>query len=251
MKLYPIGDVAGLVLPGALNADRASLHAAVRAHDYGALGRHFRAWRELVVHLENDPSATIERDGYPVFVWSAGSSRSVRYETACLAYACARAFFHSRQYALAFKYFGLALEETMQCRAALPLTSDACGAFRLRCLVRAQRLGICEIRSTDARAILSRAIWLAYASREYSKFPGAEKKEPLTAGESLVATACAIITGRPEPIKASAIWAQNPFGARLAEIATSARGSDRYREPSARSGAFDWERFTSSRTFAA
>ncbi len=248
MKIRPRGDAIGV--PAALAAKRRLLARAVLENDAAALGDHFRAWREWIVRVENDASEVVARDAAPTFSWTIGASSCARFETACLAYAYARALFRSRAYALAHAHFGLALEEVMQCRDPLPLSARACGAFRLRCLVRAQRLAICELRlEDDGPRMLSLATWLVVGLREYSRFPGSERKEPLGAGESLLATARAAMSGGRACAAAALEWNQNPFHLEMLDV--SRRGARRGAEPEPVCGAFDWERFVGGRPYSA
>ena len=250
MKISPLGDIVDAKLPDSIVSRRRQIARAVEEDNAALIGEQFREWRSWIVSVENDSTLEVEHGASLSFVWNRGASSSARFETACLAYAYARALFHLRNYALAYVHFGLALEETMQCRDPLPLSANACGAFRLRCLVRAQRLGACELTLDDARQMLPRAIWLEFALDKYAQFPGASSKEPLGAGKSLVATARAAITGRPEHARIAVAWKQNPFYLEMLDTGRrQPQGSPI--EPETSEGEFDWDRFTSGRTYSA
>jgi len=251
MKIKPAREPSGLDLPVALAASRRRIGRAVDEDNAAVLGEHFAAWRAWIVRIENDRSLAIGGGSSVVFHWTCGSSMSARFETACAAYAYARALFHLRRYALAHAHFGLALEEVAQCRDPLPLTPAACGAFRLRCLVRAQRLAICELEiAEEPRRVLALANWLAFASREYAKFSSAARKEPLAAGESLAAAARAVLAGDPADAKKARGWARNPFAADAAHATRGGR-RDASVEPLSTDGEFDWTRFVSSELYSA
>jgi hypothetical protein len=250
MKIWPTEDVSGVRLPESLRVGRRSVGRAVHENGAGRLGEHFRAWRAWAVHVENDSSEPSALAGPASFVWSCGRSSSVRFETACLAYAYARALFKLRKYAVAYAHFGLALEEVMQCRDPLPLSADECAGFRLRCLVRAQRLGICEFRLDSATEMLPRAIWLESALRTYAELPKAARKESLEAGECLVATARAALTQSETWARRATRWSQNPFSLMMDEIAE--RGESKPdSDADGPDGFFDWTRFTSDRPYVA
>ena len=251
MKIVPRGDVVGTELSESIVVRRRQIARAVEEDNAALIGEHFREWRAWIVGVENDSTRRVAHGADLSFAWNCGASSSARFETACLAYAYARALFHLRRYALAYTHFGLALEETMQCHDPLPLSASACGAFRLRCLVRAQRLGACELTLDDGRRMLSLAIWLEIALGEYAHFPGAGRKEPLGAGESLVATARAAITRRPEHAKIALAWKQNPFYLDLLDLGRQRSRGAPPSEPEAAEGEFDWSRFTSGRTYLA
>lgn len=250
MKIRPSEDIIGARVPDSMVVRRRALSQAVYDNDIALLGEHFRAWRAWSVHVENDVSVAASLSPEAIFSWTCGHSSSVRFETACLAYAYARALFRVRQYALAYEHFGLALEEVMQCRDSMPLGARACGAFRMRCLVRAQRLGICELGLDDGMKMLSGAIWLAGALREYGEFAEAGRKEPLGAGESLVATARASISRSPEFATLAMAWSQNPFWLEMLALSRRPKVGERS-VLEGREGVFDWARFTSGKPYAA
>lgn len=251
MKLKPCGEIIGLVLPPEITLSRRRIACAIEDDNVVVVEQYFRAWHSWIIRVENDTGLRVERESTLSFAWNCGSSTSARFETACAAYAYARTLFHLRRYALAYVHFGLALEETMQCRSPLPLSASACGEFRLRCLVRAQRLGICEFTLDAGREILPRAIWLEVALREYALFEKAARKEPLSAGESLVATARVVITRRPEFARKALAWKQNPYSIELLELSRGSARSGTFEKLESPKGEFDWGRFTSARTYAA
>ena len=263
MKIIPQGSVFGIEFPEKITKYRSQIAHAIKKDNVVFLGEYFDEWRSWIIRIENDVSLNVCLDSsvIPVFTWNFGSSPCVRFESACLSYAYGRALFHVRQYARAYACFGLALEETMQCRSILPLTPKACGMFRLRCLVRAQRLGICELNSESrvndlawlGNEIYSRAIWLEMGLRIYALFSGSEKKEPLTSGKSLVMTARAMLTNNSIFAKQALGWTQNPFYNEMITISQQKKSLSfnlEKNEHITQHGEFDWTRFMSDRTYS-
>lgn len=251
MKIKPRGAIVGVEIPAALALGRLRVPRAVEEDDALTLCEHFEAWRDWAVRAENASGSGGGSRGSR-FDWTCGSSPCPRFETACLAYSCGRALFHARRYALAYAKFGLALEETMQCRDPLPLATSACAAFRLRCLVRAQRLAVCELDpKVDGARMLLLANWLAAAAIAYGTFPGASSKEPLAAGASLAAAARAIV-GRAAPGDRALVdaWPMNPFRDDAPDSPPIRRDAGEPASGDRDAGEFAWERFVGDRSFS-
>jgi hypothetical protein len=260
MRVRPADGAEGL--PPELAASRARLASAAESGDDGAMLSHLRAWRERAVAAENGER---ERPGLATsapptrYPWFVGSRRvelaTPRFETACVAFACGRTLFAKRRYREAHAAFGLALEESALAGPESPLTPEACGARRLRCLVRAQRARCCELDPrADAAELLEGASWLAAALRAYSELdPRAARREPLEAGEALVCTALAVLHGDRDRALAALRWTCNPFADEAREVLGGRGPVPSRRGPAPRgtpAGSFFWSRFLSSAPYA-
>ena len=143
MKLLPL-DILGLSLDEKIIKSRVQLAHAISINDITNIKTHYQLWIAWAIHHENCFSAIGSNDKKecPQFNWNCGSSSSVRFETWCISYPVGRAYFHLRKYFDAWKMFGLAIEEIIQTNDELPLKLAQCVAFRMRCLLRAQRAAI-------------------------------------------------------------------------------------------------------------
>ena len=249
MKILPTDHTIG-ISDDEFMRSRMALREAIIDHNPEPLVNYLFKWQAWTVHQENQNTSSSTTTTTVRFSWNVGVAVSLRFETACLAYATGRALFHNRRYYEAWQHFGLALEETMQGQFATAMTPELCGAFRLRCLVRAQRLACYELDVIhESQLMLSMAAWLNVALLRYAQlFPRADRKEPLRAGEGLLQTAQAILTKHPAAAKAAMKWQENPFYNYMIEISKSSPTGENHVLPQAE---FNWTRFTSGKLYSA
>lgn len=170
----------------------------------------YEKWREWAIRAENDPERAPLGES-PIFAWSCGASRCVRFETACRCWNRGARLWRAREYRDAYAAFGDCAFELLawktKPRGASPGLED-CGRARLRCAIRLQRAALARFGPRDAEAVATRALWLWAAEETLRALGRGGEEERDAVGKRLFLAARAIAAEAAGDARTAAVLAR-------------------------------------------